>query len=376
MSLIQFSTKIHFADDVLEEALEVEAGSLGLQRPLLVVDRSAAASGIVDRLFDALRARSATLFAARHHDATETDARAAADLYHEEDCDGLIAAGTGAAIDLAKAVAVLVTHTGPLLSYAASEGGIARIRGVLPPLIAVPTASGSGTEVARSGAIVFSDGRRLQLVSPYLIPRVAICDPVLTLGTPPEATAQGGMDALTHCIETYVATGYNPPADAIALDGVRRASTNLRRAVDDGSDLEARREMMAAAIEGALALQKGLGGVHAMSYALEGLQTSGPAHGALNAILLPHVLDFNAPAVAHRYDALESAVGGGPHRDLPDAIRRLGAAVGLPPRLSALGLDDAAIGRAAPLAVKDHTSSTNPRRAGAADYLGLMRAAL
>ena len=181
----------------------------------------------------------------------------------------------------------MVTHTGPLLSYAASEGGIARIRGVLPPLIAVPTASGSGTEVARSGAIVFSDGRRLQLVSPYLIPRVAICDPVLTLGTPPEATAQGGMDALTHCIETYVATGYNPPADAIALDGVRRASTNLRRAVDDGSDLEARREMMAAAIEGALALQKGLGSVHAMSFALEGLQTSGPAHGALNAILLP-----------------------------------------------------------------------------------------
>jgi alcohol dehydrogenase class IV len=189
-------------------------------------------------------------------------------------------------------------------------------------------------------------------------------------------TAATGMDALTHCIETYIATAYNPPADGIALDGLRRAAVYIRRAVEKGSDLVARREMMAAAMNGALAFQKGLGGVHAMSHALGGLKGYHLHHGTLNAMLLPHVLDFNGPAVHHRYADLKQAMGLGPDDELSGAIKTLTEQLGLPDGLAAMGVDRNAIELAAPLAEKDHTHGTNPRRASVQDYRQLMQAAL
>jgi alcohol dehydrogenase class IV len=253
---------------------------------------------------------------------------------------------------------------------------VARIRDVLPPLIAIPTTAGTGSEVGRGAIIVLEDGRKLGLISPYLIPKAAICDPTLTLGLPPRLTAGTGMDALTHCVETYIATAYNPPADGIAIDGLSRASANIERAVENGRDLDARREMMAAALNGALAFQKGLGGVHAISHALGGLPGYRLHHGTLNAVLLPHILDFNAPAVGHRYTALKRAMGLPEGADLSEAIVKLNARIGLPASLSEMGVDEAAIEKAAPLAEKDHTNGTNPRRAGADDYRRIMRAAL
>lgn len=223
---------------------------------------------------------------------------------------------------------------------------------------------------------MLDDGRKVGLISPHLIPKVAICDPTLTLGLPPLLTAATGMDALTHCIETYIATAYNPPADGIAIDGLTRAALNLERAVADGSDLDARREMMAAAMNGALAFQKGLGGVHAISHALGGLAGYRLQHGMLNAVLLPHVLAFNAPAVGHRYPALQRAMGLPEGVDLLEEITKLSGRIGLPHRLSQMGVDARAVAQAAPLAEKDHTSGTNPRKAGAADYLRIMHAAL
>ncbi len=377
MSLISYLTKIHFADDILEEALRAETQALRITRPLLIADASTLASGLIDRLFDCLGGEVAVvLFCQKGNNATESDAGLAAALYQGAGCDGFVAVGGGAAIDLAKAAAILVSHHGPLLSYAAMEGGIARIRNILPPVIAVPTAAGAGSEVGRSAAVVFEDGRKLELVSPFLIPRVAICDPTLTLGVPPQATAQLGMDALTHCIETFLASAYNPPADAIALDGAKRAAGNILRAVERGRDLDARREMMAAAMNGALAFQKGLGGAHAMSHALEGLKGFDLPHGTLNAILLPHVLEFNRPAVSHRFSLLREAVAAGPGLDLPDAVRAIGASIGLPSGLGQLGVDHAAISLAAPMAERDYTNSTNPRRASSEDYTALMRTAL
>ena len=243
-------------------------------------------------------------------------------------------------------------------------------------MIAIPTTAGTGSEVGRGAVITFNDGRKLGLLSPYLIPNVAICDPTLTLDLPPHLTAGTGMDALTHCIETYIATAYNPPADGIALDGMRRAAANIERAVGRGSDLRARREMMAAAMNGALAFQKGLGGVHAMSHGLGAQADYALHHGTLNAILLPHMLEFNAPAVSHRYNDLKEAMGMALTVDLPDAIAALASRLGLPGRLATLGVDDRAIDQAAPLAEKDHTNGTNPRRATASDYHQLMIAAL
>jgi alcohol dehydrogenase class IV len=224
--------------------------------------------------------------------------------------------------------------------------------------------------------IVLDDGRRLGILSPNLIPKVAICDPTMTLCLPPDLTADTGMDAITHCIETYTSSAYNPPADGIALDGLRRAAANIQQAVEKGSDLEARREMMAAAMNGALAFQKGLGGVHAMSHALGGPDGLEPRHGALNAILLPYMLEFNAPAVGHRYGALKHAMGLGDSADLPAEMFKMTERLGLPVRLGEIGIDEAAVDRAAVAAEKDYTNRTNPRHARTADYRYIMRAAL
>lgn len=377
MALINYLTRIHFADGVLEDALRAEIEDLGIERPLLVTDKGLTNSGLVERALSALPEKTdARLFDDTPSNPTEASALVAADIYRGENCDGLVGFGGGSSLDLAKAVGVIVTHDGPLADFAAIEGGIARIKDVLPPIVAIPTTAGTGSEVGRGAVLTLKDGRKLGLLSPYLIPKVAICDPTLTLGLPPHLTAGTGMDALTHCIETYIATAYNPPADGIALDGLRRAAANIERAVDKGADLIARREMMAAAMNGALAFQKGLGGVHAMSHGLGAQADYHLHHGTLNAVLLPHMLAFNAPAVGHRYGDLKEAMGVSPKADLPEVIVSLSDRIGLPTCLGAMGVDDRAIERAAPLAEKDHTNGTNPRRATASDYRELMTAAL
>jgi len=246
------------------------------------------------------------------------------------------------------------------------------------PLLGKPVRNSAYVQQASDEELfsLLADGRKLGFLSPHLIPVVAICDPTLTLDLPAHLTAGTGMDALTHCVETYIATAYNPPADGIALDGLKRAAANLERAVEKGCDLVARREMMAAAMNGALAFQKGLGGVHAMSHALGGITGYRLHHGTLNAVLLPHVLEFNAPAVSHRYGDLKQAMGLPANADLPAEIEGLTRRIGLPVKLGDMGVDEPAIECAAPLAEKDHTNGTNPRRAGAEDYHKLMHAAL
>jgi 4-hydroxybutyrate dehydrogenase len=377
MSLINYLTKIHFADHVLEEALAAEVEALGLRRPMIVTDGGVAASGLVERLTAGLPAwLDYIVFAATPGRPEVSACCTAAETYVAHGCDGLIGFGGGSPIDLAKAIALRATHDGPLCQFAAHEGGTTRIRDVLPPIIAIPTTAGTGSEVVGAAEIIPDEGPAFVLRSPFLVPRVAICDPTLTLDLPAPLTAGTGMDALTHCIETYVSTAYNPPADGIALDGLCRVTANIERAVADGSDLDARREMMAAALNGALALQKGLGGVHAISNALGALSGYDLHHGTLNAVLLPHVLEFNAPAVGDRYAAMKASARMAADADLADGLYRLGGRLGLPSRLGEMGVDAGAIARAASLAERDHANRTNPRRAHAGDYLRIMQAAL
>jgi alcohol dehydrogenase class IV len=213
-----------------------------------------------------------------------------------------------------------------------------------------------------------ADGRKLGIISPNLIPKRAVCDPELTLGLPPWLTAATGMDALSHCIESFLTPNYNPPAEGIGLDGARRIVLHLERAVQDGADREARKELMAGAMEGGMTFQKGLGAVHALSHALGSLKEPRLHHGTLNAVLLPPVLRFNAAYVGDKYERLALAMGLSPGADLAAFIEDLNAHSGLPKSLKDMGAPASVVSEMGAKAEKDHTNPTNLRPATATDY--------
>ncbi|MFA6032956.1 MAG: iron-containing alcohol dehydrogenase, partial [Myxococcota bacterium] len=220
---------------------------------------------------------------------TDAQADAGAAAYRAHGADSIVAIGGGSALDAGKAVQVRINHHEPMEVYDDNIGGDAKITGAIPPLIAIPTTAGTGSEVGRSAVItVAAAGRKVVVFHPKLLPVVALCDPELTYGLPPRITAETGMDALSHCIEAYMSKGYHPMADAIALKGIRMVADNLPTAVADGKNVIARQEMMAAAMMGATAFQKGLGVIHSLAHPLSSV--AGVSHGLANAIMMPHSL--------------------------------------------------------------------------------------
>ncbi|HOA94670.1 MAG TPA: iron-containing alcohol dehydrogenase [Quisquiliibacterium sp.] len=374
MATISYLTTVQFDFGALS-LLPGELARLGIRRALVVTDRGVAAAGLLERVIATIgQAAEVRVFQDTPPNPTEDAVMAAAAVYRAEACDGMVAVGGGSSMDLAKGVGVIVTHPEPLLQYAAVEGGVARITPKVAPLIAIPTTAGTGSEVGRGAVIVMRDGRKLALVSPYLFPTVALCDPELTLGLPPLLTAATGMDAVAHCIETFVSPLVNPPAEAIALDGLRRAIGHIERATRDGSDRQARWEMMMAAMEGAMAFQKGLGCVHAMSHPLGAVPGLPLHHGTLNAVLLPAVLRFNAPVIGHKVRALTDALGLPAGSDPAAFIADLNRRLGLPGGLAAMGVRRELFGTIADLAMADHCHTTNPRTASRDEYIAMLEA--
>ena len=372
MALISYLTTIRFGCGVLSEIPE-DLDALSIQRPLIVTDKGVIAAGLVERLFAVMPTGMPRLiFDDVPSNPTEEAAHAALSLYRDNTCDGVIGFGGGSPIDLAKAVAILATHPEPLARYAAIEGGLGRITDRVAPVIAIPTTAGTGSEVGRAALINLADGRKLGFISPHLIPKRAVCDPDLTLGLPPHLTAATGMDALSHCIETFLSPRFNPPAEAIALDGAGRIMRHLERAVADGADREARSELMMGALEGGLTFQKGLGAVHGLSHALGSLKEPALHHGTLNAVLLPPVLRFNAGHVGDKYERLAASMGLARDADLAAETEGLNARIGLPRSLRAMGVPESVIPEMADKAEKDHSTPTNPRPCSAADYAALM----
>ncbi|PZX32376.1 putative Iron-containing alcohol dehydrogenase [Cupriavidus phytorum] len=379
MALINYITQIQIDFGAIG-LLAQECERIGITRPLVVTDAGVKAAGIVQRVLEQLRPGcEAVIFDGTPSNPTEAAMREAMRLYGEYRCDGIIAVGGGSPIDLAKGVAVCATHDGPLRQFAAIEGGVARITAATAPVIAIPTTAGTGSEVGRGAVLILDDGRKVGVLSPYLVPRVAICDPELTLGLPPMLTAATGMDAIAHCLETFMAPAFNPPADGIALDGLRRAWLHIERARRDPQDRAARLAMMSASMQGALAFQKGLGCVHSLSHALGGLMPT-LHHGTLNAVLLPAVIRFNAEAPSMRADdklaRIAQAMGLADADAVAPAITGMNQRLGLPSGLREMGVDAALLPRVIDYALADHCHKTNPREASAEDYLALLEASL
>lgn len=375
MALITYLTRIQFDFGAIR-LLSDELKLLGVGRPLIVTDKGVVAAGLIDRVRDALGRRPAAVYDGTPANPTERAAAEALAMYRESGADGIIAVGGGSSMDLGKTVALMATHDGPLRQYVMIEGGVARITPKVAPVVAIPTTAGTGSEVGRGAVIVFDDHRKLGLISPHLVPRLALCDPELTLSLPPGITAATGLDALAHCVETFLSPAINPPAEAIALDGGARVIRYLERAVSDGSDREARWNMMMAAMEGAMAFQKGLGAVHAMSHPLGGLPGLKLHHGTLNAVVMPAVLRFNAGHVGDKYDRLSAAFGLKRGADLVPFIEELNARLGMPPNLRAMGVREPQVQLLVEPALADHCAATNPRKLTASDMEALFQAAL
>ncbi|MGE1527017.1 iron-containing alcohol dehydrogenase [Pseudomonas ceruminis] len=380
MSLINYITQIQFEVGAIS-LLPAECQRIGITRPLIVTDRGVRAAGIVDVALSKFTDSTVQLpiYDGTPPNPNENAVREAVAMFKECGCDGIIAIGGGSAIDLAKGVAVCAKHEGPLKSFAVIEGGLARITPATAPVIAVPTTAGTGSEVGRGAILILDDGRKVGVISPHVVPKSAICDPELTLGLPAVLTAATGMDAIAHCLETFMAPSFNPPADGIALDGLWRAWRFIETATQDPKSLEGRTNMMSASLQGALAFQKGLGCVHSLSHSLGGINPR-LHHGTLNAIFLPAVIQFNRKAVTmvneHKTARIAQAMGLADESQIEDAIRDMTRALGLPTGLRELEVTEDMFPKIIKGALADHSHRTNPREASAEDYQRILEASM
>ena len=378
MAQILYITNILIDFGVLAQ-LPAECERAGIRRPLIVTDAGVKAVGLLDKALAALPGWQPAVFDQTPSNPTEAAVRAAVAIYKAQGCDGLIALGGGSAIDCAKGAAIAAAHEGPLKTYATIEGGSPKITAAVPPLIAIPTTAGTGSEVARGAIVIVDDGRKLGFHSWHLVPKTALLDPELTLGLPPLLTAATGMDAIAHCMETFMAAPFNPPADGIALDGLTRGWAHIERATTNGQDREARLNMMSASMQGAMAFQKGLGCVHSLSHSLGGVNPR-LHHGTLNAMFLPAVIAFNASAESvqkdRRLERMAQAMGLSGASDLGPAIRDMNARLGLPTGLAAMGVTPDLFDKVIEGALADHCHKTNPRLASVDDYRAMLEASM
>ncbi len=376
MIVMNYLTTSVFGHGVLAQLGDILKGH-GVARPFIVTDPGIRAAGLLDTVKDALGMTPAGVFDETVANPTEAQTLIATEHYRQAGADGIVALGGGSSMDHAKAIGLLASHDRPLEKYAAITGGAKHI-GKLPPLVAIPTTAGTGSEVSVGMVIIMNNGRKETFASPNLIPATALCDPDLTLGLPRMMTAATGMDAVTHCIEAVLSPRDNPPAEGIGYDGVHRALGNgwLKAAVADGSDTEARWHMMMASLEGALAFVKGLGGVHALSHAAGRLAEKKLHHGTLNAIFLPHLLRFNEGAAPEKYARLRFAMGLPETGDLADTIARLNEEIGIPASLSSLGVEAGDGPGIVDYALKDLAHLGNARSIERGDYEQIFEQAL
>ncbi|MFK7987658.1 MAG: iron-containing alcohol dehydrogenase [Sandaracinaceae bacterium] len=377
-----FPTRVVFGEGTASETGS-EARRLGAKSALIVTDRGVADAGLADEVARALEKAgvvSAT-FADVTTNPTEAEVHAATQAFKDHKADVVVAVGGGAPLDVAKLVRLAATHNLPLAEYDDAIGGDAKITQPMPPMIALPTTAGTGSEVGRSGVVTIAETNVKTVVfSPRLIPDVAILDPALTFSLPATLTASTGFDALTHNIEAYCSKGDHPMADAIALEGIELIAKHLVKAVEEPRDVEARGAMLKASMMGAVAFQKGLGVCHSLAHPL-GAEL-GMHHGLANALCLPAVLDFNRTTVTRRIARIARILGvkGNDLETLAfecsGKVRAFRKQIGLPSGLGEAGVTEEQVAPLAPLAQADGCHAMNPRACTQEDMLALYRASL
>ena len=359
---LNYFNRPYFENGAIKKISEVLKAQ-GIKNPLICTDPGLSSIGMTDRIRNLISNEfSSSFYEETPANPTEKAVDEALELYKANDCDGVIGFGGGSSIDLAKAVALMANHKGNLIDYSVNEGGYEKITETMP-MIAIPTTSGTGSEVSVGSLITMNDGRKLIFASPHLIPNAAICDPELTIGLPPVLTAGSGMDALTHCIEAILSPINDPPAEAVGIDGIEKIikEESLIKACKDGQDKEARWNMMMASTEGAMAFSKGLGAVHSMSHALGANQELRLHHGTLNAVILPSVLRFNKDHVGNKYSRIARAMGKDESIDLANEIEKLNEEIGIPKNLAEMGVTEDMIPKLVAHAITDPSNLTTPR---------------
>jgi alcohol dehydrogenase class IV len=381
-----FPTTIHFGAGARKLAADHLKGQ-GVKRPLLVTDRGIAALPLLGNLIADLPGLDVGVFSDLSGNPVRSQVMRGADAYRAHRADAVIGVGGGAALDVAKAIALMADHPGDILEYAWDHPQVRSIDRPLPYFIALPTTAGTGSEVGRSSVISDDETHVKKIVfSPLLLAKVVFADPELTLDLPPSITAATGMDALTHNVESYLSPAYHPLCDGIALEGVRLAARALPLAVRDGHDIGARADMLMSSMMGAIAFQKDLGAVHSCAHALSTVLDM--HHGLANGIMIDHVMRFNLPAATGKLAELAHVAcvpGGdsGPAEERAQAfiawLSALKASLAIPAKLSAYraprSIAKSDIPRLVEIATADICHQTNPRKCTAADFEHLFLAA-
>lgn len=373
-----YPTAVRFGAGRIAELAEA-CRAAGIARPLVVTDPVVAKLPIAARALDVLREAGleAGLFAAVAPNPVGANVEEGVAAYRAGGHDGVVAFGGGSALDVGKLVAFMQGQTRPIWDFEdigdwwtrADAAGIA-------PIVAVPTTAGTGSEVGRAGVVTNEAIRTKKVIfHPKMLPAVVICDPELTVGMPPAITAGTGMDALAHCLEAFSSPFYHPMSEGIAVEGMRLVKEALPRAVADGSDVEARGHMMSAAAMGAVAFQKGLGAIHALSHPVGALFHT--HHGMTNAVFMPYVLVHNRSAIETKIGWLAGFLGiAGGFDGFLAWVLKLRAEIGVPHGLKDLGgIDAGALDEIAAMAVVDPTAGGNPVPLDEAGAKAIFRAA-
>ncbi len=373
-----YPTAIKFGPGRIKE-IGAACAQAGIKRPLLVTDRGLANMAITQSTLDLLEAAGLgrAIFADVDPNPNEVNLAAGISAYKAGGHDGVIAFGGGSGLDLAKMVAFMHGQTRPVWDFEDIGDWWTRAdASVVSPIIAVPTTAGTGSEVGRASVITNSQTHVKKIIfHPKVLPTVTICDPELTVGMPKAITAGTGMDAFAHCLEAYSSPFYHPMSQGIALEGLRLVNTYLPRAWADGTDLEARAQMMSAAAMGAVAFQKGLGAIHALSHPVGAHY--GTHHGTTNAVVMPACLDFNRPAIEQRIEAVAGYLGiAGGFDGFRARVVELNEMFGFPKGLAGFNVDPALIPELAAEAIEDPSAGGNPVKMTLDNTIALFRAAM